>query len=372
MIAPLALMAALLTGGGLAAAQPARGAGADTAFETTARTAFAASGAPGLSIAVAAREGAPRVWVLGVRRLGRPAPVEAGDPFHLASITKPLSATLIAGLVESGAMTWDETPAQVWPDQAEKMDARAARVTLRQLLEHRSGLAAYTDLGEIAAAPRFPGDGRGQRAAFARWLLARRPSFKAGDFHYSNAGYGIAAAMAEAAAGRRWEDLMAERIFQPLSMTSCGFGWPAARDPLWPSGHYYQGARFKPQDLTDGYAVRPFLAPAEDVSCDAGDLARFGQAWLKGLAGEAGLMKPLSFQAMVARPIDGQGVGWSVGAGAIFHLGGAGTFHGALFVLPDRNLTVAVIANAGQGRPGSAVLNRVLLAAIAAYGTAPN
>src|SRR5665213_2885361 len=106
LIAPLALMAALLAGGSPATGQPALPAGADTAFETAARAAFAASGAPGLSIAVAAREGPPRVWVLGVRRLGRQAPVEAGDPFHLASITKPLTATLIATLVESGAMTW--------------------------------------------------------------------------------------------------------------------------------------------------------------------------------------------------------------------------------------------------------------------------
>jgi hypothetical protein len=82
-------------------------------------------------------------------------------------------------------------------------------------------------------------------------------------------------------------------------------------------------------------------------------------------------LKTPTLQAMIAAPIDGQGLGWSVAAGAIFHLGGAGTFHGVLFVVPGRDLAVAVVANAGRGRPGSAVLSRVLLAALAAYGSTP-
>jgi CubicO group peptidase (beta-lactamase class C family) len=332
--------------------------------------AFAASGVPGLTVAIAARSGIERTMVLGVRRLGRPAPIEEADPFHLASMTKPMTATMIATLVDADILRWDETVAQAWPGEAAHMDRRAGAITLTQLLEHRSGLAAYTDLSEIATAPTFGGDGRAQRRAFAAWLLRKPPSFPSGQVRYSNAGYAIAAAMAEAASGASWETLMAGRVFAPLALSSCGFGWPAARKPEWPVGHRYRAPHFDPHDLADGYRVRAILAPAEDISCSASDLARFGRAWLLALDGDGSLVKPATARVMIADPQGGFGIGWMEGAGALIHPGGAGTFHGALLIDPTKDLAVAVIANAGQGRSGTWVVNQTLKAAIAAYGRA--
>ena len=370
-LAALGLAAGLWAWVAPARAQPTFSAEENGRFRNAAKAAFVASGVPGLTVAVVSGKGPAYAMVIGRRRLGQPASVQPGDAFHLASITKPLTATMIASLVQNGVMRWDETPADVWPAKAPEMDRRAAGATLRQLLQHRSGLAAYTDLSRIDAAPRFNGDPAARRAAFAIWLLHQRPAFKAGDFHYSNAGYGIAAAMAEAVTGKRWEDLMADRLFRPLNMTSCGFGWPAARNPVWPAGHRWKPPVFVPHDLADGYHVRDFLAPAEDVSCDATDLALFGRAWLKALAGDETLLNRQIVRAMVEAPERGAyGLGWMLADGAIYHLGGAGTFHGGLLIDPGRDLAIAVIANAGEGRPGSALITRVLGAAMREYGKA--
>jgi CubicO group peptidase (beta-lactamase class C family) len=341
-----------------------------TGFEKAAKTAFEASGVPGLSVAIASHADVLEQLVLGRRRVDRAGAVAPGDAFHLASVTKPLTATMIATLVDGGLLRWDETPAQVWPAWTERMDKRLSAVTLRMLLSHRSGIAAFTDLAEIDAAPRFKGDGRAQRAAFAQWLLARPPAYKAGSPHYSNAGIALAATMAETVAGRSWESLMTERLFTPLGMTSCGFGWPLARDREWPWGHRYQDLGFVPRDPADGYAIRPFLAPAEDVSCSAADLARFGRAWLNALAGDTSLISADSRRTLVAAR-DGAALGWFVGDGVLYHEGGAGTFHGGLFVIPSHDLVVVALANAGRSRPGTSVVNPVLAAALAAWGPAP-
>ena len=348
-----------------AVAGPAFAQSADEAFDAAVRQALAASGAPGLTVAVASGSRILFARAYGRLRQGEDAPVEPGDPFRLVSISKPMTATLIGVLVDGGVLRWDETPAEVWPEAAAAMNPAMAKITLEQLLRHRAGVAAYTDAVDLDAAPKFSNDATEQRAALALWLLRRRPAYRAGEFHYSNAGYGLAAAMAEKATGESWEALMRERLFRPLGLESCGFGWPDARDRRWPSGHRYDNGRFIRHDpKRDPLGASPLIAPAVDISCDGADLARFGQTWLTGAPG---LLKPETFRRMAEG-----GTGWTVESGTLYHLGGDGTFHGALFVMPRSDLVVAVMVNAGTGRPGSAVLNRTVAAAVRLYGKGPD
>ena len=69
-------------------------------------------------------------------------------------------------------------------------------------MHHRAGLASFTDgsAPEFALTRGLAGDGRAQRAAFAKAVLSRPPAHTPGDtFEYSNAGYGVAGAIAERA-----------------------------------------------------------------------------------------------------------------------------------------------------------------------------
>src|SRR5947209_5537965 len=78
-----------------------------------------------------------------------------------------------------------------------------------------------------------------QRYSLLRGLVTRPIAAPRGSkFIYSNEGYAIAGAMIERVTGRAWEDLMRERIFEPLGMKSAGFGTPASPGEVdQPWGH---------------------------------------------------------------------------------------------------------------------------------------
>src|SRR5215217_7333846 len=79
---------------------------------------------PGMVAAVVtANDGTVMLGAAGVRRAGFPETITPADRFHLGSCTKAMTATLCAILVEDGKLTWDATPASVWPDLRPAMNA---------------------------------------------------------------------------------------------------------------------------------------------------------------------------------------------------------------------------------------------------------
>src|SRR5258708_4513099 len=98
------------------------------------------AGSPGLAAISARGDKPPRVWVSGERALGSGFAIEEGDLWHLGSITKSMTATLVARLVESGAVHWEDTVGELLrtalPDGADAYQA----ASFRHLLCHRSGL----------------------------------------------------------------------------------------------------------------------------------------------------------------------------------------------------------------------------------------
>src|SRR4051812_12404648 len=65
------------------------------------------TGVPGLAVAVVHADKVVSVKGFGVREIGMPGPIDADTVFQLASVSKPLTATVIAGLVGDGTVTWD-------------------------------------------------------------------------------------------------------------------------------------------------------------------------------------------------------------------------------------------------------------------------
>src|SRR5207248_3810584 len=95
-------------------------------------------------------------------------------------------------------------------------------------------------------------------------------------FIYSNAGYSIAGHMAEKVTGKSWEDLMREKIFRPLGMTTAGFGAPGTRARNdQPRGHKADGSAVEPGPGADNPVA---IAPANAVHCSISDWAKFAAA----------------------------------------------------------------------------------------------
>ena len=294
---------------------------------------------------------------VGVGRLGRADAVLQSDRFHLGSLTKAVTATLLAVLVEDGRLQWQSTVDSIFPELAATLDEDYRGITLEQLLRHRAGLPTFTDLGEFDALPTWPGSPTERRAAFTAYLLSRHPASKVGDYSYSNAGYAVAAAMAERVTGKRWEDLVVGRLLEPLGMKA-GLGWPAAEAPEQPWGHWLVDGHLAPHDPNAGYRLPNLIQPAGDLNASLPDYALFLQLHLRGLQGQESFLSADTF-AHVHQSIDGYALGWEVidtdGTPVSLHFGSAGTFYAIAAIVPELDLGVFVVTNAGHPAARDAV-----------------
>ena len=289
----------------------------------------------------------------GVRKRGGRDKVTLADRFHIGSCTKTMTATLCAMLVEEGKLKWDASPARVLAADVKPIDPGWRAATLEQLLQNRGG--APGDIDPALWATLWVPKGTSARRMLAQGILSKPPAAEPGtSYAYSNAGYAIAGYMAERAAGRAWEDLMREKLFKPLGMTSPGFGAPAGATA--PRGHSVDG---KPKEPTSAASDNPpAIGPAGTVHCTVGDWAKFVSLHLAGARGQGKLLKNETFQKLHKAPDGGEyALGWVVvpspmGEGkALMHAGSNRLWFAVTWVLPKQNLAVLVMCN--QGEPGA-------------------
>ncbi|GHC83137.1 hypothetical protein GCM10007079_23980 [Nocardiopsis terrae] len=151
----------------------------------------------------------------GVLNTGTGHPVTAGSVFQIGSITKVLTATLVMGLVDEGALTVDTRIAEVLPELRLAEPGPAAGLTVRHLLNHTSGID-----GDV-----FTDTGRGDD------VLERYVAELAGavvihplgaTFSYCNSGFPLLGRVVEKVTGLTWDEAMRERLFTPLGLTRTG------------------------------------------------------------------------------------------------------------------------------------------------------
>ena len=181
----------------------------------------------------------------GLTKLSGGQAIVGSETFGIGSNTKAMTAALAAVCVERGLLRWDSRPAELLPELSAQQNVAYQAVTLAHLLDHRGGVAAFTGEDDLLGFETFlqaydgalPGDTRGRRRFFVGWLLAQQPpaGIQPGrDFHYSNAGYALAAAMLEAASGKAFEALFDELLAKPLQMA---LQWSAPSGIGQPQGH---------------------------------------------------------------------------------------------------------------------------------------
>jgi CubicO group peptidase (beta-lactamase class C family) len=173
---------------------------------------------------------------VGVRELGRDAPVTANTLFAIGSCTKAFTATALAILVEEGKADWDDLVRKHLPwfrldDPLADRDVR-----LCDLLCHRIGLAAH-DLLWYGAPWSIEESVR--RMAF----LERSSSFRS-RYEYNNLAYLAAGLAIGAIAKQPWHQFVRERLFKPLRMERAVFTSGEAQkapDHASPHGHAIDG-----------------------------------------------------------------------------------------------------------------------------------
>jgi D-alanyl-D-alanine carboxypeptidase len=308
---------------------------------------------PAVAAAVVNSEEIMSAAAIGVRIVDKPSRVTVNDRFHIGSVGKSITATMIAVLVEKGKVSWNTTPTEVFPELKDRIHPSLRSITLEQLLSHRAGIQPFEEDEEVEKVPKFTGTPTAIRRAFAEWLLRRGASSPVGEHVYSNAGYGLAAAMAERETGMSWESLMQKLLFKPLGMNTAGFGWAARKHPDEPWGHQNGDPRFVPHSPNDKYQLTPFIAPAGDIHMSIIDLGRYAQLHLAGLTGRAKLLKPDTFEKL-HKPIGEYALGWNAqvvrGLPASTHSGSAGTFYAGIMVYYKKDIAIVIAINAsGKG-----------------------
>lgn len=174
------------------------------------------TGVPGMAIAVVFQDEVVYAGGVGEREVGTGAMVDADTVFQLASVSKPVSSTVLATLVGDGEITWDTRMADIDPSFALKDPWVTANVTIADLYSHRSGLPDHAgDLLEDL------GGTRDQVVHRLRYLEPEYP-FRAG-YAYTNFGLTAAAVAAAGVVGETFEDLADSRLFQPLGMSNSSY-----------------------------------------------------------------------------------------------------------------------------------------------------
>lgn len=266
------------------APRQARGAAATAAFpladmEAEARRVRAKYNLPALAAGILTAEGLKQSLAVGLRKAGESKEVTTKDQWHIGSNTKGMTATLLGGFVEKGLIGWDDTLESVIPEDCRGCAPEVKKITVRQLLWHRSGLPANVNWSAI------PTD---KRRDILRNAAPEGTVIEPGKAYlYSNTGYGVVGRITEKLGNNKpWESLMEQRLFKPLGMKKSGFGPVGARrgDQPWPHGE--EG---KPRAVNGDNP--PSLGPAGTVHCTLEDYALFAADHLRGAAGKPALLK---------------------------------------------------------------------------------
>jgi len=289
----------------------------------------------GMAAAVLRGERIIAQGIAGVRKRGTAERITLDDRFHLGSSGKAMTATLVAMLVEEGRLNWATTLGELFADTVKPMHPAWEKVTIRQVLAHRAGLRLDPEglgwvfnlvfLAPNAGLRSRPKSMRSsgeivpqQRLEIVRQALSRPPGIPPDTkYWYSNVGYILAGAVLEHLTGRAWEDLMRERLFQPLGISTGGFGRPGTAgktDQPW--GHSsFVG---KPIDPGSPAAQFPlYYGPAGLAHMTITDWAKFIGLHLRGDPAnphcQAALLKLDTFAELhAAAPITPYSKGWAM------------------------------------------------------------
>jgi CubicO group peptidase (beta-lactamase class C family) len=304
----------------------------------------------------------------GLRAAGRAGAVTMEDRWHIGSDTKAFTATLIARFVEQGVMKFEDTLAGSFPEFAKEMDPAYRNVTVAQLLSHTAGLPPLTDdkdLPPFLAVIQSADGVKAQRASIARKYLTMPAVSPVGEFAYSNLGFIIAGAIAEAHAGKTWEDLIREQIFTPLGITNAGFGAPGTPGKFdQPQGHRELDGKLSPIDPADTASDNPpALGPAGTISIALKDWMRFAQDQLDGVHGRGKLLRAESYRRLHTPVTGNYALGWGAKLQddgvpmVITHSGSNGYWLADIRIMPKKNIIILLAMNAGNDPANQAMLD---------------
>ncbi|MEU3370335.1 serine hydrolase domain-containing protein [Streptomyces sp. NPDC006711] len=269
-------------------------------------------GGPGALVALRGRAGGA-VLTSGVADVKSHAPMRADNRFRIGSMTKPFVATVVLQLVGERRVLLDAPVERYLPGVVRGGGNDGRRITVRQLLQHTSGIPDYLDFlkpQDVLDNPLAHYDAHD----LVKLALARPRVFDPGaGWQYSNTGYLLAGMLIERVTGHPYGEEIRRRIIEPLALrqTSVPDDASQIRGPH-PRGYARPGKDAQLQDIT---ALNPTVAGASGSMISSGaDFNRFLDALLGGE-----LLAPVQLQQMMKTRPTGNRDGGAYGLGLESH-----------------------------------------------------
>lgn len=202
---------------------------------------------------------------LGLADRAKRTPMRSSTTFRLASLTKQVTAVLVMQQVEAGRVRLSQPVGELLPS----LSATSGRVTVQQLLQHISGLPNPTSGPEDVVPPFYlkksVDENYLQQTAqgFCSGTPVRAPDEK---FEYNNCDYMVLGAMLEKVTGKRYADLLKERITGPLGLNSWGMFQGDGTKPIVARGYGSDGKTDLPQNPATYASAGGLYGNALDVA----------------------------------------------------------------------------------------------------------
>ncbi|MFE4517716.1 serine hydrolase domain-containing protein, partial [Kitasatospora sp. NPDC056783] len=305
------LLAALAPAAAAAPTTPAPGIGtpARSADRQAADAALAGMTGPGYSTSAlgAVREDGREVWsnATGVADLATGEPADPRGAFRIGSATKTFVSTTLLQLVGERRLNLDDRLESLLPGIVPNSDA----ITVRQLLNHTSGVADYTQDRAFEFSDQWLTSGRYTSYRLRDLVdIAEKypPAFAPGqDWQYSNTNYILIGMIIEKLTGHSWNDEVTRRIIRPLRLTNTRMPGDLPFIP-GPHAHAYVKTATGPVDVT---VLNPSMAGSAGGGISTTtDLTAFLDALLGGR-----LLRPAELAAMKETTAHGEGRTYGLG-----------------------------------------------------------
>jgi len=342
-------------------------------FELMAQALVADQRIPGLAVAIVQNGQILSARGYGITDVRAAEPVDAHTVFRLASLSKSFAGTLTGMLVSEGALRWDSKVADFMPNLRFADPAAAQQLTVAEVLSHRVGLTHNAFDRDIEGSA----DYRDVVQRFANAPMKCRP----GEcYAYQNVAFSLIGDVVYASSGQFYNEAVASRIFKPLGMNDASVGLEGIQaSARWARPHVRgRGGWASLAPKPTYYRV----SPAAGVNASISDMAQ----WLLAQTGHRPDVLPQPLLATLHAPVvttpgelrgsawrrgrlngAGYGLGWRVydyaGHRVVFHGGAVQGYRGAVALLPERDLGIAILWNSESSLP-SGLMPTILDSAI--------
>ena len=302
---------------------------------------------PGCAVGVVHGDRVALAGGFGTRRLGEDLPVSTSTIFAIGSTTKAFTAAAIGALVDDGTLTWDTRVRDAVPGFAMHDPVATDRITVLDLLSHRSGLPRHEFV--------WVGHPERTRADLVRRLRHLPLSKDIREaFQYSNLGYIAIGHLIEAVTGSTWEEFVSARLLKPLGMTRTSFTLDDLRRT---DDHAFPHERRGGAVVEIPFRALDHVGPAGSLNSCVDDMVSWLTAQLN-----PDVLSAASLDTMhaphITLPEDrtfpeathaGYGLGWLVGQyrghRMVDHTGGVDGFFTDMILLPDDRIGVVVMTD---------------------------